>query len=362
MNPRTYFDVTLGGEPLGRIVFELYSSEVPKTAENFRCLCTGEKGVGSLGKPLNYKGSTFHRVIRNFMIQGGDFTAGNGTGGESIYGEKFEDEAFTRKHDKPFLLSMANAGPNTNGSQFFITTVPTPHLDGKHVVFGEVIKGKGVVKAIEQTETDSSDKPKEEVSIVECGSWSPEMETPDVTGDAYSEFPEDEPTVNGEKSNENIAQALKIVKDLKNLGTLQLKNGNEKVALAKYRKAIKYAYEFDVDGEHELYNDFEALKVALQLNISLVALRLQQFKAAEKAATNAIGLPKSSATEKSKAYFRRGLAKKNLKNLEGSEADLSEAYKLVNDAKTEQELNSVKTLIEKKKNNQKASLAKFFQN
>merc|ERR1711990_445922 len=170
-NPVVFFDMTIGGSPAGRIEMTLRADVVPKTAENFRCLCTGEKGVGRSGKQLSFKGSAFHRVINNFMCQGGDFTRGNGTGGESIYGEKFADENFQLKHTGPGILSMANAGPNTNGSQFFLCTVKTDWLDGKHCVFGSVTKGMEVVKAIEAVGSQSG-KTSKPVVIADCGQLS----------------------------------------------------------------------------------------------------------------------------------------------------------------------------------------------
>lgn len=146
---KVFFDIEADGEAMGRITFGLFGDVVPKTADNFRALCTGEKGVGKSGKALHYEGSPFHRVIPDFMLQGGDITNGNGRGGESIYGVRFKDENFKIKHTTPGLLSMANAGPNTQSSQFFITTVVTSWLDGKHVVFGKVLDGMDVVKAVE---------------------------------------------------------------------------------------------------------------------------------------------------------------------------------------------------------------------
>ena len=149
-NPTVYFDLTIDGEPTGRVTFELFANIVPRTAENFRALCTGEKGTGRSGKPLHFKGSAFHRVIPGFMLQGGDFTSGDGRGGESIYGGKFDDENFNLAHSEKHLLSMANAGRNTQGSQFFVTTAVTSHLDGKHVVFGRVKEGREVIDAVER--------------------------------------------------------------------------------------------------------------------------------------------------------------------------------------------------------------------
>lgn len=161
MSENVYFDITINDEPAGRITFRLFDDVVPKTARNFRELATGQNGYG-------YAGSSFHRVIPQFMLQGGDFTRGNGTGGRSIYGEKFQDENFTLKHDRPYLLSMANAGPHSNGSQFFITTIVTDWLDGKHVVFGEVVEGQDIVDRVESLGSQSG-APKSKVTIAASG-------------------------------------------------------------------------------------------------------------------------------------------------------------------------------------------------
>jgi len=164
---QVFVDIAIGGQAAGRIVIDLFA-DTPKTSENFRALCTGEKGTGASGKPLHFKGCGFHRIIPGFMAQGGDFTRGNGTGGESIYGEKFADENFIHKHTGKGILSMANAGPGTNGSQFFLCFEAFPHLDGKHVVFGKVSSGAEVLDAMESvgSQTGRTSVP---VVIADCG-------------------------------------------------------------------------------------------------------------------------------------------------------------------------------------------------
>ena len=163
-----FFDVSIGGAAAGRLTIKL-AANTPITSENFRALCTGEKGQGRAGKPLHFKGCAFHRVIQGFMAQGGDFTAGNGTGGESIFGREFADENFVNKHTGRGILSMANAGPGTNGSQFFLCFDQTPHLNGAHVVFGQVTDGAATLDAIEANPVGRNDVPKKAVVITDCG-------------------------------------------------------------------------------------------------------------------------------------------------------------------------------------------------
>lgn len=299
-NPRVFFDITVGGNSVGRVVMELFADVTPKTAENFRALCTGEKGVGKSGKPLHYKGSIFHRCIKDFMLQGGDFTKFNGTGGESIYGEKFEDENFELKHQKPFMLSMANAGPGTNGSQFFMTTVPTPHLDGKHVVFGKVLKGQDIVKLIEAEKTES-DKPLNEVKIVDCGELA-EGEDDGVAvdpDDPYPLFPEDMP----------VPQLLEAATAIKKIGNDEVKKQDWSKASSKYDKAIRYlsTEEFPSDEEAKQIQDAKNL---VNLNKSMCCLKLKEFRKALELCDDVI----SHDEQQVKGWFRKGQAHQEMKD------------------------------------------------
>ena len=169
-NPVVFFDIDIGGQGAGRVKIELFANALPKTCENFRQLCTGEYKRN--GFPVGYKGASFHRIIKDFMVQGGDFLKGDGTGTISIYGDTFADEGFPLSHNAPGLVSMANSGPNTNGCQFFITCAPCDFLDGKHVVFGRVLEGMAVVRRIEDSPISAQNRPKMPITISECGQMS----------------------------------------------------------------------------------------------------------------------------------------------------------------------------------------------
>ncbi|KAM0333234.1 hypothetical protein ACHAQA_001894 [Verticillium albo-atrum] len=369
---RVFFDISVGGKSVGRVTFELYDDLVPKTAENFRALCTGEKGLGKSGKPLHYKGSIFHRIIKQFMIQGGDFTEGNGTGGESIYGAKFADEAFPKVHDRPFLLSMANAGPDTNGSQFFITTVPTPHLDNKHVVFGEVLNGKSIIRQLENLPTQNGDKPVKDAIIADCGlltgdaALAGDVKAPDATGDAYEDFPEDCATP------PDAAQVLAIATACKDYGNSAFKSGDLALGLDKYQKGIRYLNEEpDLEALPEadrpaLQAQLDALRFALNNNSALLAIKLDTFDDAHRFADSALAAadkPNATVkdTDRAKALYRRGFASVRLKDEEAAVTDLEAAHKLVPaDAVILNELNSVKQKAAARSAKEKAAYKKFF--
>lgn len=390
-NPIVYLDISFGDQPApsragaNRIVLELYKHLVPKTAANFQQLCTGAAGKSSSGVELKFAGSTFHRVIPKFMIQGGDFTRGDGTGGESIYGEKFEDEDLTGKHDAPFLLSMANAGPNTNGSQFFITTVPTPHLDGKHVVFGRVLKGKSVVRRIENTPTQN-DRPVEEVKIAQCGELDPESSEVkegsygigrDESGDAFEEYPEDE----GGELETSVEKTLEVATQLKTIANVRFAKGDHAVALEKYLKAMRYLQLHPVlpdDTPEPTRTAWYTLKTSVQLNASLAALKstppqprvaisqatavVQFLNSAQ--ATSWDPTPEADAKRKAdlaKAFYRRALAYGVSKDDDRADADLKRAADLApTDPGIKKEQSALAKRREAKVKAQRAAYSKMF--
>ncbi|KFM57362.1 Peptidyl-prolyl cis-trans isomerase D, partial [Stegodyphus mimosarum] len=324
-NPHMFFDVKIGEERVGRIVIELFKDLVPKTAENFRALCTGEKGVGKFGRPLHYKGAPFHRLIRRFMVQGGDFIVGDGRGSESIYGDSFEDESFALKHDQPGLLSMANSGPNTNGCQFFITTVPTPHLDNKHVIFGKVKKGMGVVTELENVPTNENDEPLELCIIENCGEYKPGEDfglcENDGTEDVFPPFPED-----SDMDFKDIDHILWVAERIKLSGNIYFKKEDFVTANMKYKKALRYLNKLHEVNEAntELEKRMNALVVPCILNSAACKLKMKMYDRALEDCDEALDIePKNP-----KALFRRGQAFHGKSDYERSLADLQEALRL----------------------------------
>ncbi|KAG0476300.1 hypothetical protein HPP92_013141 [Vanilla planifolia] len=359
-NPRCFMDVSIDGEMEGRILVELFADVVPKTAENFRALCTGEKGIGpGTGVPLHFKGSKFHRVIKGFMVQGGDISAGDGTGGESIYGLKFDDENFELKHQRKGILSMANAGPNTNGSQFFITTTRTPHLDGKHVVFGKVLKGMGVVRSIEHTSVGDGDRPTVDVIIVDCGEL-PEGIDDGVTnffkdGDMYPDWPADI-----DEKHDDLAWWINAVDATKSFGNEYYKKEDYKMALKKYRKALRY---LDVCWEKEEIDEersslLRRTKSVILSNSSACKVKLGDLKGALLDADFAIREREGNA----KAFFRQGQAHIALNDIDAAVESFKKALELEpNDGGIKKELAAAKKKVADRLNQERRAFARMFQ-
>jgi peptidyl-prolyl isomerase D len=342
---RVYFDVSIGEVAQGRIVFELYADDVPKTCENFRALCTGEKGEGSSGKLLHFAGSNFHRIIKGFMCQGGDFTCGNGTGGESIYGDKFEDENFAYAHTVPGLLSMANSGPGTNGSQFFITVAATPHLDGKHVAFGRVSKGMNIVRRMENCEKEG-EKPNPLVTITASGEIAEDEDDGFFDamafddGDELEDFPEDAPA---------DCDHMEAAESIRAIGNAAFKTADLERALFKYSKALRYL-------EDQIGEQADTAKQACLNNSATCLSKLGRLDECIAKCTQVLDINPNHT----KAMFRKGATLLAMNDPDGAEAALLKAQELSPDDKSIQnELKKVNNLKKKLAKKDKALFAKM---
>ncbi|CAJ2654236.1 unnamed protein product [Trifolium pratense] len=357
-----FLDISIGEELEGRILVELYKDVVPKTAENFRALCTGEKGIGpNTGVSLHFKGSCFHRIVKGCMIEAGDISAGDGTGGESIYGLKFEDENFELKHERKGMLSMANTGPNTNGSQFFISTTRTTHLDGKNVVFGKVVKGMGVVRSIEHVTTGDEDRPVLDIKIVDCGEI-PEGEDDGITnffkdGDTYPDWP-----VDLAESPSELEWWLKSVDSIKALGNEYYKvlKQDYKMAIRKYRKALRY---LDICWEKEGIDEDKSsglrkTKSQIFTNSSACKLKLGDINGALLDTEFAM----REGINNAKALFRQGQAYMVLNDIDAAVESFKKALTLEpNDGGIKKELAAARKKISNRTDLEKKAYSKMFQ-
>ncbi|KAK2584640.1 hypothetical protein KPH14_006988 [Odynerus spinipes] len=347
---------------VGRIVIELFKDVLPRTAENFRALCTGEKGNGVNNKKLHYKGSIFHKVVPQFMIQGGDIINFDGTGGESIYGTHFDDESFQISHSRGGLLSMVNEGqPNTNSSQFIITTVPCTHLDNTNVAFGKIIRGMGVVTEINSVPT-VKDVPAERISIINCGelkkgeSWN--LEENDGTEDVYTPWPEDwDYTSNTDKLTYKYLSG--VIKKIKDSGNSYFSKKNYVDAGRKYKKALRY-YEWMTklkDVPDTLDDSMMDLKMTTLLNLAAVQLKKKDYRSTIKLCNEVLEIDGAN----SKALFRRGQAHFGLNDYDSSMTDLKQALvECPNNKDILQEIEKVKKVINSYLAVEKATCQRMF--
>ncbi|KYN34857.1 Peptidyl-prolyl cis-trans isomerase D [Trachymyrmex septentrionalis] len=334
-NPVVFLDVAIGSEKVGRVVIELFKDVVPRTAENFRVLCTGEKGAGLKAPKLHYKGTIFHKVISQFMIQGGDIVNFDGTCGESIYGPYFDDENFKLKHNFPGLLSMVNEGkPNTNSSQFIITVQASTHLDNTHVVFGKIIKGMGAVLELCKVPTEN-DIPVDKISIVDCGelkkgeNWG--LEENDGSEDVYTPWPEDwDYSKHVNKLTHKFMED--VIRKIKESGNSYFTKQNYVDANRKYRKALRY-YDW-MNKQKNMSDTFYAslvdLKLTLLLNLAAVRLKQEEYRKAIDLCNEVL----ETDNINSKALFRRAQAYTSLNEYPLALKDLHQASDLCPDTRT----------------------------
>nr|XP_018904519.1 PREDICTED: peptidyl-prolyl cis-trans isomerase D [Bemisia tabaci] len=352
-NPLVFLDIVIGDEKAGRVICELFKDITPKTAENFRALCTGEQGIGVKGKPLCFKDTIFHRAVPEALVQGGDITNQNGTGGESIYGPFFDDENFDIKHTKEGLLSMANTGkPNTNNSQFFVTVAPCQHLDGKNVVFGQILSGYQIFRWISRLETQD-DRPTVKCKISNCGEVDPlgnwGVEEDDETDDVYPPWPHDCHQLSKLEEEELKTIFMRI----KDSGTFYFKANNLVDAYRKYKKA--YQYLLWMENKLTESND---LKVVSLLNLAAVEIKMKKYKDCLSHCDQVLKLDEKNA----KALFRRGQAHVGLNNYHLGLKDLKSAQRLFpNDKGINLEISNVNELISNYLAREKRVYSKMFQ-
>lgn len=357
---KCYLDISIGGELEGRIVVELYNDVVPKTAENFRALCTGEFGISPKSSlPLHYKGVRFHRIVKGALIQGGDISGGGESGGESIYGPHFDDENFELRHERKGMLSMVNSGPNTNGSQFFITTTQTYHLDGKCVVFGRVIKGLGVVRSIEHVDIEVDGHPSLDIVIEDCGEI-PEGADYGVVnffkdGDTYPDWPSDLDT-----KSDDFSWWVTAVEGIKVFGNEKFKKQEYKMAARKYLKAMRYldiCWDLDtLDGEKSL--TLRKMRSMLYTNVAACKLKMGDINGALWDTDFAL----RDEEDNVKAHFRRGQAYIALSDIDAAAECFEKALELQpNDGTIKRELAATRKKIADRHNQEKKTYTRMFQ-